>query len=78
MVTKTIMWGDGTTDKITITYSGAVGSSLMSVLSDPNKTSSQRTKTISLKINGDIKDTIKVTQKPRTRAYSKAYEKSYK
>ncbi len=78
MAAKTIMWGDGTTDKITVTYSGAVGSSSVSVVSDPNRTLSERTKIISLKINGATKGTLKVTQKARMRAYSKAYEKSYK
>lgn len=78
MATKTIMWGDGTSDQITVTYSGAVGHSDLIVASNHNSTFSTRKKTIQLKINGATMGTISVTQKPGTRGYSVAYSPAYK
>lgn len=78
MATKTIMWGDGTSDQITVTYSGGVGTSDLIVESDRNSTLSQRKKTIRLKINGAVMGTISVTQPPGARAYSDAYTPAYK
>lgn len=71
------MWGDGTSDVITVTYSGAVGSGPMSVKSDPNISLTQRIKTIALKTNGVTRATLTVSQKARQRAYSVAYDNSY-
>lgn len=78
MATKTIMWGDGTPDKITVTFSGAVGSSKMAVSSDKNLTLSRRQTIIKLKISGATVGTLTVDQGPRTRAFSVAYSEAYK
>jgi hypothetical protein len=79
MATKQIYWGDGSSDQITITYTGEVGSSQMTVASDPNIFLTERTKTISLKSAGGIVlGTLTVSQQPRTRAYSSAYSAAYK
>lgn len=79
MATVAIAWGDGTADKITVTYTGAVGNSSMSVTSDPNKSLSQRNKTLTLKdSNGIARATLTVSQKPRSRGYSVSYNKAYK
>lgn len=78
MATKTIMWGDGTSDKITVTYSGSVGSGDMIVMSDPNPTLSSRHATIKLKINGGTIGTLLVDQKAGSRSFSVAYCKAYK
>lgn len=77
MTIKTIMWGDGTADKITVTFSGAVGSSDMVVVSDPNPTLSFRQTTIKLKINGATVGTITVAQKAGGKSYSVAYSVAY-
>lgn len=78
MAAKTIMWGDGTADKITVTYSGGVGDSEMIVASDPNLTLSSRQRTVNLKINGSTEGTLIVTQEAGSRAFSVAYSESYK
>ena len=72
------MWGDGTTGKITITYSGSVGVSDMIVASDPNPTLSSRHATIKLKINGGTIGTLLVDQKAGSRSFSVAYCNAYK
>jgi hypothetical protein len=74
-----IYWGDGTSDKITCTFSGNVGSSQMSVASDPNKFLTMRTKNIALKSTaGATLGTLTVSQQPRSRAYSIGYDEAYK
>jgi hypothetical protein len=79
MASKQIYWGDGTSDKITVTYSGNVGSSQMAVASDPNALLTYRTKTIVLKSTGGATlGTLTVSQLPRSRAFSAAYNGSYK
>lgn len=79
MATQTIAWGDGTADKMTVTYSGTIGSSQMAVASDPNASLSQRVKTINLKdSSGVIRATLTVTQNPRSRDFSTAYNNAYK
>lgn len=78
MATKTIMWGDGTSDKITVTYSGSVGSGDMIVMSDPNPTLSSRHATIELKINGGTVGTLLVDQEAGSRSFSVAYSIAYK
>ena len=78
MAQKTIMWGDGTADTLTVTYSGTVGSSTVSVESVPNITFSERTKVISLKAGGVTLATLTVTQKAHSRSYSAAYDNDYK
>ena len=52
MATKTIMWGDGTADTLTVTYTGTTGSSSLSVASDPNMTLAVRTITVELRSGG--------------------------
>lgn len=44
-----IDWEDGTSDKITINYSGEAGNSLMTITSDPNMLDQERTKSVSIK-----------------------------
>lgn len=78
MATKTIMWGDGSTDTITVTYTGATGSSSLSVASAPNRSSTSRTKTVALQSEGGTLATLTVSQKARSRAYSMSYHESYK
>jgi hypothetical protein len=79
MASKQIYWGDGTSDKITVTYSGDVGSSQAIVTGDPNLLLTSRTKTIVLKsTGGDTLGILIVSQLPRSRAFSAAYNGSYK
>jgi hypothetical protein len=79
MAAVNIYWGDGTSDKITCTFSGNVGSSQMAVASDPNKFLITRTKNITLKSSGGATlGILTVSQQPRSRAYSVAYNESYK
>ena len=79
MAAVNVYWGDGTSNKITVTYSGNVGSSQMTVASDPNNFITMRTKTITLKSAGGVTlGTLTVTQQPRSRAYSAAYNEAYK
>ncbi len=78
MATKTIMWGDGTADTLTVTYTGTTGSSSLSVASDPNMTLAVRTITVELRSGGVTLATLTVSQKARSRAYSMSYNESYK
>jgi hypothetical protein len=79
MASKQIYWGDGTSDKITVTYSGDVGSTQMTVAGDPNLFLTSRTKTIALKSTGGATlGALTVSQLPRSRAYSAAYSSAYK
>lgn len=78
MASKTIMWGDGTSDRITIVFFGSVGISNLTVMSDPNPTLSQRKAIIRLKINGATVGTLTVEQQPRRKAFSVAYHEAYK
>lgn len=71
------MWGDGTTDKITVTFSGAVGGSDMVIVSDPNHTLSIRHTTIKLKIDGATVGTISVEQKAGGKSFSLSYNVAY-
>lgn len=77
MTTKAIMWGDGTTDKITVTFSGSVGNSNMLVASDHNLTLSSRSATIKLKIHGATVGTLTVEQKAGGKSYSVAFSAAY-
>jgi hypothetical protein len=78
MATVNVYWGDGTSDKITCTFSGDVGSSQMTVASDPNKFLIYRMKNISLKSTGGaLLGILTVTQMPRSRAFSAAYSAAY-
>lgn len=79
MAVATIYWGDGTSDVITVTYTGSVGSSQMVVASSPNKSVNERSKTIKLKTAGGmLMGTLSVTQNSRSRAYKAAYSPAYK
>jgi hypothetical protein len=78
MATKQIYWGDGTSDKITLTYSGDTGSSQMTVASDPNMFLVERSKTVVLKSTaGATLGTLTVSQEQRSRAFSAAYSSAY-
>jgi hypothetical protein len=78
MASKQIYWGDGTSDVITLTYSGNVGSTQMSVASSPNNFLSQRSKTVALKSAGGVTlGYLTVLQNARSRAYSAAYDAAY-
>jgi hypothetical protein len=78
MASKQVYWGDGSSDKITVTYSGDVGSGQMTVASDPNLFLTYRTKTIVLKSTGGATlGTLTVSQLPRSRAFSAAYSSAY-
>lgn len=62
-MTKTIEWGDGSGDKITLTYDAASGNQNVAVSSDPNNGSTSRTKTITFKTGtGNVSRTLSVTQ----------------
>ena len=64
MVTKQIYWDDGTTDQITITFSGTEGESQMLVASDPNISAETRSKTITVKTDDSTMTVmLEVTQK---------------
>lgn len=79
MATKTIAWGDGTADKITVTYTGNVGSTTMTVATDRNQTTKQRRRVIQLKATtGVVLASLTVEQKPRTRAFTISYKNDYK
>lgn len=64
MATKTIDWGDGTTDKITLTYPSLTGSQSVSVSSDPNNTGKTRSKsvTFSTTVGGSVTRTLSLSQ----------------
>ena len=49
MVTKQIYWGDGTSDQITLTFSGIPGESFVTVSSDPNISADARSKNLTVK-----------------------------
>lgn len=67
-MTKSIDWGDGSGDKLTLEYSSATGNQAITISSDPNGTSSSRTKTVTFATSvGGASKSISVTQK--------AYEK---
>lgn len=76
---ESISWGDGTTGKIHIKYSGAVGSSEMDVSSDPNPTLVKREKILTFKSNtGIVIGSLLVSQSPRARDYNTDYNIDYK
>ena len=77
MAEKTIMWGDGTADTLTVTYIGGAGSSELSVSSDPNRSLVVRTLTVSLRSGGVTLASLTVSQKARSRAYSMSYNTNY-
>lgn len=79
MATLTTAWGDGTADKITVTYTGNVGRTTLTVAADPNATIKQRRRVIQLKATtGVTLATLTVEQKPRVRAFTISYDSSYK
>ena len=77
MAEKTIMWGDGTADTLTVTYTGTTGSSSLSVASDPNMTLVVRTITVELRSGGVTLATLTVSQKDRPRACSMSSKQVY-
>lgn len=63
-MTKSIDWGDGSGDKLTLEYSSATGNQAITISSDPNGTSSSRTKTVTFATSvGGASKSISVTQK---------------
>lgn len=68
MASKTIDWGDGTGEKITLTYNAASGNQTVQVSSAKNTTTSKRSKTITFATTagGSVTRTITVTQKGLT------------
>jgi hypothetical protein len=79
MAAVNIYWGDGTSDVITVNYTGNVGSSQMTVASSPNVLLAARSKTITLKsAAGDLLASLTVTQQPRDREYGADYNNDYK
>ncbi len=79
MATVSILWGDGSADKITVSYTGTAGTSPMSVTSDPNRSVVTREKVLKLKNSaGTILATLTVRQSKRSRAYSVDYNVAYK
>ena len=62
MATKTIYWSGSSGDKITLTYSAAEGSQTVAVSSDPNTSTSERTKTITFTPSGGTGQTLTVKQ----------------
>ena len=78
MTITTIYWGDGTSDVITVTFTGDVGSSQMAVASDPNRYPVQRQKVIKLKSTGGVQlGTLTVTQQAYSRSYTIEYANEY-
>jgi hypothetical protein len=79
MATTTIGWGDGTSDVITVTYTGAVGGSSPSVSSSPNNTLSGRSKTIKFKSTGGVQlATLTITQNMRSREFNADFNNDFK
>lgn len=68
-MTKTIDWGDGTTDKITLTYNAASGNQNVSISSDANSDFVERSKdiTFSALVGGKVvlTRTLTITQQGR-------------
>lgn len=66
MASKTIDWGDGTGEKITLTYNAASGNQTVQVSSVKNSTTSKRSKTITFAttVGGTVTRTLTVTQQP--------------
>ena len=62
MATKQIAWGDGTSDVITVSYTGTAGSSQVSVSSSMNKTRIEREESFKIAIGEIVYATIKVVQ----------------
>ena len=62
MATKTIYWSGSSGDKITLTYTAATGDQVVAVSSDPNTSTSERTKTITFTPTGGTAKTLTVKQ----------------
>ena len=78
MATATVYWGDGTSDVITVTYSGAVGGSQLTVASAPNRTLASRSRNILLRNAAGVQlATLTVTQQVRAREYNNDYNNDY-
>ncbi|MDR3133034.1 MAG: hypothetical protein LBU42_03300 [Prevotellaceae bacterium] len=79
MANATVYWGDGTSDAITVTYSGTVGDAMMMVDSEPNNTLAARSRTLRLRNSAGVQmATLTVTQQVRAREYSADYNNDYK
>lgn len=77
-MTQTIDWGDGSGDKITLTYSAASGAQDVSITSAKNTGSSTRSKTVSFKTTagGTVTKTVTVTQEPGVKEYTVTFNPS--
>lgn len=78
-MTKTIDWGDGSGDKITLTYDAASGNQTVQVSSAKNLTSKKRSKTITFAttVGGTISRTLSVSQPYATEKTLTLYPAAY-
>jgi uncharacterized protein (DUF1786 family) len=73
-----IYWGDGTSDVITVTYTGQVGSSQLTVEASPNMTLFNRIKEIKLMSSSGIQiGTVTVTQEAQAGAFSAGFSSGF-
>lgn len=74
-----IYWGDGTNDKINITYSGIAGTSEINIVSDPNTTEKDREVAANIEsVTGIVLGVLTIQQWCKWRnAYSYAYSRAY-
>lgn len=76
---KMIYWGVDSPDKLTLSYSGEVGSSVLTVTSDPNSGLSEREIVIEFTdVDGGKLGSLRITQEPRTRSYGVSFRAEYK
>jgi hypothetical protein len=76
-VAAVIYWGDGTSDKLYVTYSGTAGDSNLAVASDPNMTASERTKEITLVAAAGIQAVLTVTQEAFPRDFNNDFNNDF-
>jgi hypothetical protein len=77
--TDAIFWGDGTSDKLYLTYSGDVGSNQLIVASDSNMTLSERQQMLNFKTQGGQQlAVLTVAQQARSRAFSAGFDSGFK
>lgn len=74
-----IYWGDGTNDKINVTYSGSLGTSEINIVSDANNTGKDREITATIEtLAGVVLGVLTIQQWSKWRnAYSHAYSRAY-
>jgi hypothetical protein len=72
-----LYWGDGTSDKLYLTYSGATGNSNMTVASDPNFTANERTREITLAGTIGGQAVLTITQEAFARDFNNDFNNDY-